>query len=84
MDREFTGWVAPIANRFSDGQVLYANGGRSPLAPLPFVLDVERLKRSLPKVIVIGPRDFWKRLHSWNPGAQRFTTRVQHEILPAR
>jgi hypothetical protein len=38
MDREFTGWVAPIANRLSQGLRLYADGGHIPMPPLPFVL----------------------------------------------
>jgi hypothetical protein len=37
MDREFTGWVAPIANRLSAGLKLYADGGHVPMPPLPFV-----------------------------------------------
>jgi hypothetical protein len=37
-DIEFTGWVAPIANRLADGQQLYADGAHSPMPPLPFVL----------------------------------------------
>jgi hypothetical protein len=37
-DREFTGWVAPIANRIAAGQQLYRDGGHLPMAPLPFVL----------------------------------------------
>jgi hypothetical protein len=46
--------------------------------------DIERLKRSLPKVVVIGPRQFWKGLQAWNPGAQRFAKKVEDEILPTR
>src|SRR5262245_53452578 len=38
MDREFTGWVAPISNRMAAGQLLYADGGHLPVPPLPFVL----------------------------------------------
>ena len=38
MDREFTGTVAPIANRLQDGLRLYADGGHIPMPPLPFVL----------------------------------------------
>jgi hypothetical protein len=38
MDREFTGWVAPIAARFVEGQVLYTDGAHSPMPPLPAVL----------------------------------------------
>jgi hypothetical protein len=38
MDREFTGWVAPIAGRFVDGQVLYTDGAHTPMPPLPVVL----------------------------------------------
>src|SRR5262245_40107967 len=37
-DAEFTGWVVPIANRVAGGQVLYADGGHLPVAPLSFVL----------------------------------------------
>lgn len=36
MDREFTGWVAPVANRLGDIR-LYADGGHVPMPPLPFV-----------------------------------------------
>lgn len=36
-DREFTGWVVPIANRFAEGLTLYDEGGHSPMPPLPFV-----------------------------------------------
>ncbi len=39
MDREFTGWVVPIANRLIDGQRLYADGAHTPMAPLPFVVS---------------------------------------------
>ncbi|MCG3769554.1 MAG: hypothetical protein JW384_00683 [Nitrosomonadaceae bacterium] len=38
MDREFTGWVAPIANKMAHGQRLYEDGGHLPLPPLPFLL----------------------------------------------
>jgi len=38
MDREFTGTVAPIANRVAGGMRLYADGGHIPMPPLPFVL----------------------------------------------
>jgi hypothetical protein len=38
LDPEFSGWVAPISNRFAEGMVLYTDGGHSPLPPLPFVL----------------------------------------------
>jgi hypothetical protein len=38
LDREFTGWVAPIADRFATGQRLYADGGHSPIPPLSFLL----------------------------------------------
>lgn len=44
MDREFTGWVAPVANRLvspfaasSEGIRLYADGGHVPMPPIPFV-----------------------------------------------
>ncbi len=37
-DREFTGWVVPIANRVAAGQLLYTDGGHLPLPPLSFVL----------------------------------------------
>lgn len=37
MDREFTGWVAPISNRIAVGQKLYADGAHMPMPPLPFV-----------------------------------------------
>jgi hypothetical protein len=36
---EFTGWVVPIGNRIAEGQVLYADGGHSPLPPLSFALS---------------------------------------------
>jgi hypothetical protein len=38
MDFEFSGWVAPIANRMASGQRLYADGGHMPMAPLPYVV----------------------------------------------
>src|SRR5947209_4547176 len=38
MDREFTGWVAPIAARIANGQALYTEGAHSPIPPLPAVL----------------------------------------------
>lgn len=38
MDREFTGGVAPLANRLVDGERLYTDGAHSPLPPLSFVL----------------------------------------------
>lgn len=38
MDPEFTGWVVPISNRFSDGIALYGDGGHSPMPPLPFLV----------------------------------------------
>ncbi len=38
MDREFTGWVAPIANRLGEGLILYGEHGHLPMPPLPFVL----------------------------------------------
>ncbi len=38
MDYEFSGWVAPVSNRFANGQVLYGDGGHMPLPPIPFVL----------------------------------------------
>jgi hypothetical protein len=38
MDREFTGTVAPVANRLEGGLRLYAEGGHIPMPPLPFVL----------------------------------------------
>jgi hypothetical protein len=37
-DSEFSGWVAPVANRLATGQELYADGAHSPMAPLPYVL----------------------------------------------
>ena len=37
-DCEFTGWVAPIANRLADGVALYGTGGHVPMPPLPFLL----------------------------------------------
>jgi hypothetical protein len=37
-DPEFTGWVAPIARRMAQGQVLYADGGHLPVPPLSYVL----------------------------------------------
>ncbi len=36
-DMEFTGWVAPIANRLADGSQLYADGLHSPMPPIPAV-----------------------------------------------
>jgi hypothetical protein len=44
MDREFTGWVAPVANRMHGGVVLYGRHGHLPMPPGPFVL-VELLSR---------------------------------------
>ena len=38
MDREFTGWTAPIAQRVAHGQVLYADGAHTPMPPLSFIL----------------------------------------------
>lgn len=38
MDREFSGWVAPVANRVAAGERLYADGLHSPMPPLPFVV----------------------------------------------
>jgi len=38
MDREFTGWVAPISNRMHDGLILYSEHGHMPMPPGPFVL----------------------------------------------
>ncbi len=38
MDREFTGWTAPLSNRLADGGKLYADGQHSPMPPLPTVL----------------------------------------------
>ncbi len=35
---EFSGWVAPIADRMTDGLVLYSDGGHSPMPPLSYVL----------------------------------------------
>jgi len=35
---EFTGWVAPIANRLSQGMILYTDGGHSPMPPLSYVI----------------------------------------------
>lgn len=37
-DPEFTGWVAPVANRVAEGQILYADGGHSPLPPLSVLM----------------------------------------------
>lgn len=37
-DREFTGWVAPISNRFAQGQILYTDGAHIPMPPLPFAI----------------------------------------------
>src|SRR4051812_841581 len=36
MDVEFTGWVAPLANRLADGPRLYEDGTHMPMPPLPF------------------------------------------------
>lgn len=38
MDPEFTGWVAPIANRIAGGMILYTDGGHMPIPPFSFVL----------------------------------------------
>ena len=38
MDREFSGWVAPISNRIHNGLRLYTDGGHSPMPPLSFIL----------------------------------------------
>jgi len=38
MDREFTDWVSPIANRLQGPTRLYADGLHSPMPPLPAVL----------------------------------------------
>ena len=37
-DREFSGWVAPVANRLSVESRLYEDGLHSPMPPLSFVL----------------------------------------------
>ena len=37
-DIEFSGWVAPVANRLSDNVILYGDNGHSPMPPLPSVL----------------------------------------------
>src|SRR5256885_15489584 len=37
-DTEFSGWVAPIANRLSHGPRLSADVGHSPMPALPLVL----------------------------------------------
>ncbi len=34
----FSGWAAPVAAEFSEGMVLYTDGGHLPMSPLPFVL----------------------------------------------
>ncbi len=38
MDYEFTGWVAPIANRLIDGVRLHSDHRHSPMPPLPVLL----------------------------------------------
>lgn len=38
MDREFTDWISPIANRLHSSSRLYADGLHSPMPPLPFIL----------------------------------------------
>jgi hypothetical protein len=38
MDREFTGWIAPLSNRLSDGPRLYEDGLRLPFPPLSIAL----------------------------------------------
>src|SRR5579863_4402933 len=38
MDREFTDWVSPIANRLHNGARLYTDGLHFPMPPLPYVL----------------------------------------------
>lgn len=38
MDPEFTGWVAPIANRLAGGMILYTDGAHMPIPPFSFVL----------------------------------------------
>ena len=37
-DREFSGWVVPIANRIGGGQRLYEDGLHLAMPPLPFVI----------------------------------------------
>src|SRR5690242_1317379 len=37
MDNEFTGWVAPIANRIGPQSPLYESGMHNPMPPLPAV-----------------------------------------------
>ncbi len=37
MDREFSCWVAPVANRISPASKLYADGLHMPMPPLPYV-----------------------------------------------
>ncbi len=49
--------------------------------------DFETLKTRPPKVIVIGPRDYWRvfsRKWNVNRGAERLLDRVQEELLPLR
>lgn len=49
--------------------------------------DFRRIQESPPKVIIIGPRNFWRafqRAWTGNWGALRLIDRVQSELIPAR
>ena len=48
--------------------------------------DVAAIRADLPKVIVIGPRNYWHGFHEiWQPnyGAGRLTEVIQKQVLPA-
>lgn len=38
VDREFTGWIAPLAHQVGEGARMYEDGRHSPLPPLPTLL----------------------------------------------
>jgi hypothetical protein len=49
--------------------------------------DFAALEANPPKLVVIGPRDYWRRFsRRWHPGwgAERLIDRVQQELLPQR
>jgi hypothetical protein len=48
--------------------------------------DLAALRADLPKVVVIGPRNYWREFQSiWQPnyGAVRLTDTMLHDVLPA-
>lgn len=49
--------------------------------------DFQALERDPPKVVIIGPRGYWRRFTArWHPGwgAERLIDRVREELLPSR